>query len=111
MHNLVVTLMVLSALALIVLMAVQTDKAEQGGVMGLGGQGARGTGEIDMLVGPERLLKPLTKWVGVGFLFLSVLSAVEGGPSVPQFIGVLAVYLVAMLYGDRIWAALTGAKR
>src|SRR4028119_100441 len=107
MHTLVVTLMLLSAITLIILMAVQTDKAEQGGVMGLGGEGARGAGEIGMLVGPERLLKPLTKWVGVGFLFLSVLSAIDGGPSIGQFIGILAVYVVGMLYGDRVWGALT----
>ena len=60
-------LQILAALVFVILMAVQTDKAEQSGVMGLGGQGGRSMGAIDMPVGAERILKPMSKWVAMWF--------------------------------------------
>ena len=107
MHTFVSILQVIDAISLIALLAVQNSKAEQGGVMGIGAAGGRGAGEIDMLVGSERILKPLTKWVAIGFLFLSLLSAI---PTINfiHFIIIVALYLVVMLFGDSIWKALTG---
>ncbi len=78
------------------------------------------SGSIDMPVGAERILKPLTKWIGIGFLFLSALAAINGeisqntpgqGVTPLHFIGFLAVYLVVMLFGNRVWDALTGSNK
>ncbi len=99
-------LQILVAVALIALLAVQTSKAEQGGVMGLGAAGGRGAGEIDMLVGAERILKPLTKWVAAGFLAVSILSAIPA-VSIVHFFIILFGYVFIMLYGNAIWKAVT----
>lgn len=102
-------LQIVSAVAFVALMAVQTDRAEQSGVMGLGGQGGRMSGAIDMPVGAERILKPLTKWVVVAFLIISALASMEhlmakdGGVTIVHLAGGLALYLVIMLLGNRIW--------
>lgn len=93
-------------------MAVQTDKAEQGGVMGIGGAGGRSTSEIDRLVGAERILKPLTKWIAGGFLISSVLAAVPAGKiTIVHLLVGVAVYAIAMLYGAILWQAVTGARK
>lgn len=107
MHTFVSILQVIDAIVLVALLAIQTSKAEQGGVMGIGGAGGRGAGEIDMLVGTERILKPLTKWVAVAFLFLSLLAAIPAINFI-HFIVIVALYLVAMLFGNNIWKAITG---
>jgi preprotein translocase subunit SecG len=107
--TLILLLQIVAALALIALLAVQTSKAEQGGVMGIGASGGRGAGEIDMLVGPERILKPLTKWIAIGFLALSFLKAIPNANFV-HFIVVLLIYVGAMLYGNVIWRAITGTR-
>ena len=103
---------VITALALIVLLAVQTDKAEQGGggVMGLGATGGRTSSNIDLPVGVERILKPLTAWVAIGFLASSILNAISGVTFVHVII-VLVVYVLAMIFGNTIWRAVTGALR
>ena len=120
MGTLVFILQVATAVVFLVLMAIQTDKAEQSGVMGLGAQGGRMIGAVDMPVGAERILKPLTKWVGIGFLFLSALAALSGELSQatpPQHLsifhiaGFLVVYLVVMLFGNRVWDAFFGNQR
>ncbi len=104
-------LQIVSALIFIVLMAVQTDKNEQSGVMGLGAQGGRMSGSIDMPVGAERILKPMSKWTGIGFLFASLLAAAhselqnQGGLPWYILIGAIAIYAVVMLFGDKIWAS------
>ena len=98
-----------SALLFVVLMAVQTDKAEQGGVMGIGAQGGRLNGAIDMPVGAERILKPLSKWTAVAFLFLSCLTAISGNThnlTIWHILVSLAIYLGVMLYGNPIWDAI-----
>jgi preprotein translocase subunit SecG len=107
--TLITALQIITALAVVILMAVQTSKAEQGGVMGLGAAGGRGAGEIDMLVGAERILKPLTRWMAIGFLFSSLLAAIPNA-TIVHFAVILALYLVIMLYGNLIWAALTGRR-
>ncbi|RYX85667.1 hypothetical protein EON83_04835 [bacterium] len=95
----------------IVLMAVQTDKNEQSGVMGLGAQGGRMSGSIDMPVGAERILKPMSKWTAIGFLFSSLLAAAhselsaQGGLPWYVLIGAISIYAVVMLFGDKIWAS------
>ncbi len=98
-------LQILAALVFVILMAVQTDKAEQSGVMGLGGQGGRSMGAIDMPVGAERILKPMSKWVAIAFLFLSSLAAIngEGGLRWYHFPIAVALYLAVMLLGNRLW--------
>jgi protein translocase SecG subunit len=107
-----IVLQIASALAFVALMAVQTDRAEQSGVMGLGGQGGRMGGTIEMPVGAERILKPLTKWVAVAFLILSILSSMQASVhsknandnlSPLYLVGGIAIYLVIMLVGNRIW--------
>ncbi len=107
MHTFVSILQVIDAIALIALLAIQTSKAEQGGVMGIGAAGGRGAGEIDMLVGTERILKPLTKWVAIGFVFLSLLAAI---PTLNVFhvLVLLLLYVFVMLFGNNIWKAITG---
>lgn len=103
-------LQVLCALGVVTLLAIQTSKAEQGGVMGLGAAGGRGASDVDMLVGAERILKPLTKWIAMGFLFLSLLRAIPN-VGIAHFLVLLAIYAVAMLYGGVIWTAITGNRR
>ncbi len=118
MGTFLLVLQIITALVFIVLMAVQTDKAEAGGVMGLGGQGGRVGEEVDMPVGAERILKPLSKWTAIGFLFLSILAAMngeivatsKGAQSLPFWVLLVGVllYLFIMLVGDRIWKGFTG---
>lgn len=109
MSTLLLILQIVSALIFIVLMAVQTDKNEQSGVMGLGAQGGRMSGSIDMPVGAERILKPMSKWTAIGFLFSSVLAAANsqnvGGIPWYVLVGSIAVYALVMLFGDKIWAS------
>ena len=117
MGTLLLVLQIITALGFIVLMAVQTDKAEAGGVMGLGGQGGRVGNEVDMAVGAERILKPLSKWLAIAFLFLSALAAMngeivaqsKGTQSLPFWVLLigLALYAFVMLIGDRLWANFT----
>lgn len=93
-------------------MAVQTEKAEQGGVMGLGASGGRSTGEIDLAVGPERILKPLTKWMCGGLLASSILAAVETTQLTPwHVVGGIVIYVVAMMFGGQAWQTLTGMRK
>jgi len=111
-HNFVIVLQALCALGLIIMMAVQTDKAEQGGVMGIGGAGGRNAGEIDIEVGAQRILKPLTKWLCGGFVASSILAAVD-----PALISVwhlligAGLFVVLMMFGATVWQVLTGMKR
>ena len=112
MDHVLLVLQIVSALIFIVLMAVQTDKNEQSGVMGLGAQGGRMSGSIDMPVGAERILKPMSKWTGIGFLFASVLAAANSelssanGSGLPWYILLVAIaaYAFVMLFGDKVWA-------
>lgn len=105
-------LQVVSTLLLIVLMAVQTDKAEQGGggVMGLGAASGRTSGNINLPVGAERILKPLTAWAAFGFLASSILNAIPDNVlNIGHVLVVLVIYIIGMLFAGRIWAAITGA--
>lgn len=109
MGTFLLVLQIITALGFIVLMAVQTDKAEAGGVMGLGGQGGRVGEEVDMPVGAERILKPLSKWLAIGFLFLSALAAMNGEGKLPWW-GLLfafVIYGLVMIVGDRMWINFT----
>jgi len=108
--NLIFAVQIILAVVLVVLMAVQTDKAEQGGggVMGLGAANARTTGNIDMAVGAERILKPMTKWIAIGFLCSCILNAIPAATlTVMHILSIVAIYLVLMLFGGRVWSAIT----
>ena len=91
-------------------MAVQTDKAEQGGggVMGLGAAGGRSSGSINMAVGAERILKPATSWMAVGFLFSSVLNAMPNKQWY-HIVGAIVAYILVMRFGTMLWKIVTGA--
>lgn len=109
MQTVVFIIQVIAALVLVALLAVQTDKTEQsGGVMGIGGAGGRMTDGVELAVGAERILRPLTAWVAVGFLFSSAMNAMPGGPTPISFVIFLAVYLFVMLVGGKLWKAFTG---
>jgi preprotein translocase subunit SecG len=111
-HILSIIIQAICALALVVLMAIQTDKAEQGGVMGIGGAGGRDAGEIDMAVGPERILKPLTRWIAGGFVTSSILAAIPAAKINFVYVAIaIALYVVAMLYGGLLWQTVTGMKK
>ena len=111
MHTFVTALQIISALVLVVLMAVQTDKAQQGGVMGIGGAGGRSTGTIDMAVGAERILKPLTKWICGAFFTFSILAAVEkANLTFVHVIVAIVLYVVAMMFGGTVWQLVTGMR-
>jgi preprotein translocase subunit SecG len=102
---LLLILQIIAATVFVILMAVQTDKAEQSGVMGLGGQGGRNMGSIDMPVGAERILKPMSKWTAVGFLIISSLAAINSQSPIQWYhlLGAVALYAFIMLLGDRLW--------
>lgn len=102
-------LFIANALLVIILMALQTDKVEQGGVMGLGGAGGRQAGSVDVLVGAERILKPATRWSCIGFLFSAIFAA-SHTPNIGLFAALLAVYLLIMLTGNRIWSTVLGLR-
>lgn len=102
-------LLIANAVLVIALMAIQTDKAEQGGVMGLGAAGGRQAGSVDVMVGPERILKPMTRWACTGFLFSSLFAAIPQ-PDFIKFGLLLLIYLVIMLVGNRIWATVMGTR-
>jgi protein translocase SecG subunit len=101
---------IVACLLLVVLMAIQTDKAEQGGggVMGLGASSGRTSGNVNMAVGAERILKPLTGWAAFGILASSILNAIPN-PTAIHCALVFGVYIVLMLFGNKLWAALTGS--
>ena len=109
-HIIGLLLQIVTTVALVVLMAVQTDKTEQGGggVMGLGAAGGRSSGSINMPVGAERILKPLTVWVAVGFLFSSVLNAMKDKQWY-HVVGAVVVYILVMRFGGMLWKLVTGA--
>jgi len=110
-HTLCTVIQIISAIVLVVLMAIQTDKAQQGGVMGLGGAGARSTGTIDMAVGAERILKPFTRWTCGAFFTFSVLAAIQ--PNNMHWYHVvigLVVYILAMMFGGKVWQTITGMR-
>jgi preprotein translocase subunit SecG len=111
-HALISIVQVVTTLVLVVLMAVQTDKAEQGGggVMGLGAASGRTSGNINLPVGAERILKPLTAWAAFGFLASSILNAIPDKVlTIGHVLVVLVIYIIGMLFAGRIWAAITGA--
>ena len=111
-HTFVIILQALCALGLIIMMAVQTDKAEQGGVMGIGGAGGRSAGEIDIEVGAQRILKPLTKWLCGGFVASSILAAIDPAMiTVWHLLGGIALFVVLMMFGGIVWQTLTGMKK
>jgi hypothetical protein len=61
-------------------------------------------------VGAERILKPLTAWAAFGFLASSILNAIPDNVlTIGHVLVVLAIYIIGMLFGSRIWAAITGA--
>lgn len=103
---------IVTAVSLTVLMAVQTDKTEQGGggVMGLGAAGGRSAGSIDLPVGAERILKPLTAWLAVGFLMSSVLNAMKNQQWY-HLVGAIVLYVLVMRFGGLLWKTVTGANR
>jgi protein translocase SecG subunit len=108
MQTVVFIIQVVAALVLVALLAVQTDKTEQsGGVMGIGGAGGRATGGVELAVGAERILKPLTTWIAVGFLFSSMMNAMPGGPTPTSFAVFVAIYLFVMFVGGKLWKAFT----
>ncbi len=101
---------VVTTLSLIALMAIQTDKAEQGGggVMGLGAAGGRSSGNINLPVGAERILQRVTTWMAVGFLFSSVLNAMKDKNWI-HVICAIVVYVLVMKFGAQLWKLVTGA--
>ncbi len=119
MGTILLVLQIITALGFVILMAVQTDKADAGGVMGLGGQGGAVGEEVDMAVGAERILKPLSKWLAIAFLFLSSLAAMNGeivaksngAQALPFWVLLIGfgLYFFVMLIGDRLWKGFTGA--
>jgi protein translocase SecG subunit len=109
-HLFITIVQVILAIVLIVLMAIQTEKAQPGGVMGLGATGGRMSGAIDLPVGAERILKPLTRWVAGGFLGASVLAAVPNLQWWALLAGI-ALYVFLMMYGALIWQVTTGMRR
>jgi protein translocase SecG subunit len=107
---LILIIQIVTAVALIALLAVQTDKTEQGGggVMGLGAAGGRTAGNVSMAVGAERILKPLTIWMAIGFLFSSFLNAIPDDKlTVIHVLGSIVLYLIVMTIGSRLWAVAT----
>jgi len=110
MQIVVFILQVVAAIILVALLAIQTNKTEQsGGVMGIGGAGGRSTGGVELAVGAERILKPLTTWIAIGFLISSLLHArPKESKTVVNFAIFLAAYLFVMLVGGKLWKAFTG---
>lgn len=108
MGTILFVLQFISATIFIILMAIQTDKNEQSGVMGIGAQGGRMSGSIDMPVGAERILKPMSKWTAIGFLITSLLAAAnsEIPTGLPWYvlIAAIAFYAFVMILGNRVWA-------
>jgi hypothetical protein len=80
--------------------------------MGIGGAGGRDAGEIDMEVGIDRILKPLTRWTAGGFLAFSILAAIPADRiNFVYFVIGVALYVIAMLYGGLLWQTATGMKK
>lgn len=113
MHTFVIILQVVLAVALLVLVAITQDKNEQGGgVMGLGAAGGRSAGEVDMVVGWERITKPAARWVGGAFLAISVVAAFGTKTlTIWHFVIAAVLYLVCMLYGGMIWETICGTRQ
>jgi len=113
MHTFVIILQVLLAIALLILIAITEDKNEQGGgVMGLGAAGGRSAGEVDMVVGLERITKPASRWVGGAFLAVSVVAAFgTKAVTIWHFLIVGVLYIIAMLYGGVVWETICGTRQ
>ena len=93
---------IVTCLSLTVLLAVQTDEADQGGggVMGIGASSGRTSSNVDMKVGAERILKPLTAWSAFAVIASSILNAIPN-PTMFHALLVLGIYVVAMLFGGK----------
>ncbi len=110
MHGLLIGLQCLTAVAGIILMAVQTEKAEQGGggVMGLGAAGGTTSSDIEMEVGLDRIIKPLTRWMCGAFVFASVLAAIPNDTlSIFHVVVGAILYVIMMAYGGLAWRMAT----
>jgi len=106
MHALLLGLQCFTALAVIVLMAVQTEEADQsgGGVMGLGAAGGSTASDIEMEVGIDRIVKPLTRWMCGAFIASSVLAAVPKETiNIFYLLAGVVVYVLLMAYGGTVW--------
>ena len=108
-HTISFALQLITTLGLVALLAIQTDKTEQsGGVMGIGAAGGRSSSGVELAVGRERILKPLTSWIAVGFLFSSLLNAIpRDKANATTFAIVIALYFFVMLVGVKVWKAFT----
>lgn len=75
-HYVLVGIQVIVAIALVLIIAVQTTKSEQsGGGMGWGTIGGQATTSIHKF-GLEAQLTRVTTWLAVGFIVLSFVGAV-----------------------------------
>ncbi|PIX45235.1 MAG: preprotein translocase subunit SecG [Armatimonadetes bacterium CG_4_8_14_3_um_filter_58_9] len=98
-----------SCIGLVAVIMFQTTKSEGGtGSMGWGTIGGKASSSLDVAVGIDRILKPLTFWLAVTFLVTAILNGAGEKTLGPMLAFVGPVYIVAMIWGRQ---ALTWVKK
>jgi protein translocase SecG subunit len=102
---------IVACIGLIVVIMLQVTKSEgsSGGAgLGWGTIGGKSSASVNIPVGVERILQPLTTWLALTFLVTALLKAVPG----PKLAGTTSIvgplYLAAMIWGRK---ALDGLRR
>jgi len=95
---------IISCVGLVAVIMLQTTKSEgsSGGAgLGWGTIGGKSSASVNVPVGIERILQPLTTWLALTFFVTAILNAVDG----ERFTATLSVlgplYIVAMIWGPK----------
>lgn len=95
-------------IAVIMLQVTKSEGSSGGAGLGWGTIGGKSTASVNVPVGVERILQPLTTWLALTFLVTAALNAV---PPVPEArynsaVSVLGgLYLVSLIWGRKavVW--------
>ncbi len=100
-HFIVVFLHVLSCIGLIVVTVLTVTKSETTGGM-MGTLGGKASSAMNLPVGMDRFLQPLTIIFATGFLATAVLNAMGDAMKWMHFVVVMGLYVLILMYGRRM---------
>lgn len=95
----------ISCIGLIVVIMFQVTKSEGGsGGLGWGTIGGKASSSLNVSVGVERILNPLTFWCAVTFLVTALLHSIDAQRLGPALIVIVPVYITLIIFGKQILA-------
>ncbi|MBI3921078.1 MAG: preprotein translocase subunit SecG [Armatimonadetes bacterium] len=96
---------VISCIGLVAVIMFQVTKSEGGGGgLGWGTIGGKATSSLNIPVGVERILQPLTFWCAVTFLVSATLNSVDEKKLGTVLTVVGPLYIIAMVWGRQLGA-------